>query len=213
MNAVSRDYPEEYDICSKEIIEIGAIKLDENYEKIGSFKRFIKPQYNSEIEHIIQHLTGIRYDMVKNEPEFNEVINEFAEWCAKDGDFEIYAWSNCDRVQFMKELTLKQVKLSENLCKMANQWKDFQRIFDIEVHACHSTSLENALKMVGLEFEGRAHDGMVDATNTAKLFAFTKDEKKFRPIADALRDKRKAEIARQEEMAKHQEAEEQGSNE
>ena len=49
MNHLARDYKEERIICSMEVIEIGAVVLDEAYSEIGSFKTFVKPQYNDEI--------------------------------------------------------------------------------------------------------------------------------------------------------------------
>ena len=49
MNHLARDYKEERIICSMEVIEIGAVVLDEAYAEIGSFKTFVKPQYNDEI--------------------------------------------------------------------------------------------------------------------------------------------------------------------
>ncbi|MCR5468310.1 MAG: exonuclease domain-containing protein [Lachnospiraceae bacterium] len=188
MNPVKREYEEEYDICSKEIIEIGAIKLDENLGEISSYMSYLKPEYNDEVDFIVNEMTGISYDMLVNQRTFSEVISEFASWCSDGGDFKIYAWSNCDRVQFMKELTLKDIKVSNELCTMINNWYDFQKIFDKEVKSYHSTSLENALKMVGLEFEGKAHDGLEDAKNTARLFScFNSPD--FGRIRESLRRK------------------------
>ncbi|MCR5272950.1 MAG: exonuclease domain-containing protein [Lachnospiraceae bacterium] len=199
MNPVDKKYEEEYDICSKEIIEVGAIKLDEDMNEISQFKCYFKPEYNTEIDYIINNITGISYDMVKNEKTFTEAVGDFVDWCAKDGEFRVYAWSNCDRAQFMKELTLKNIKITSEICAMMNNWEDFQRMFDIAVKACHSTSLENALKMVGLNFEGRAHDGMDDAINTARLFALFNDSEKFKPISNSLKEKHRLEAVELEE--------------
>lgn len=199
MNPVSREYEEEYDICSKEIIEIGAIKLDEDMNEISFYQSYFKPEYNSNIDCIITDITGITYDMVKDAKTFTEKVNDFAAWCASDGEFSIYAWSNCDRVQFMKELTLKNIKLSNDLCQMVNKWYDFQKMFDIKVHACHSTSLENALKMVNISFEGKAHTGIDDARNTAKLFALYNNEEKFTPILNELKERHRLERLMKEE--------------
>lgn len=49
MNPLSKEFREERRICRNEIIQIGAVALDENYQEVGSFKTFVKPQFNEMI--------------------------------------------------------------------------------------------------------------------------------------------------------------------
>lgn len=42
MNPLAKEYKAEQAICCREVIEIGAILLDENYQEIDSFKTFCK---------------------------------------------------------------------------------------------------------------------------------------------------------------------------
>ena len=57
MNEVAERYEAERKICRFEIIEIGAVKLDDNFVEIDSFKTFVKPQYNLQILEIYENLT------------------------------------------------------------------------------------------------------------------------------------------------------------
>ena len=70
MNSLAKEYKVEKEICNREIIEIGAVVLDENYQEVNSFKTFVKPQYNDKIKPYFEKLTGISTTMVENAPVF-----------------------------------------------------------------------------------------------------------------------------------------------
>ena len=168
-------------ICTNEIIEIGACMLDENLWEIGKFQIYVKPEYNDVIVPKISKLTGITNEMVANAPTFSVAFKQFTDWCLniKD-DVMIYAWSNTDHSQVMKEIQLKQYKLSEEEHKlMEHGWTDFQNEFDIHLGFERQISLKLALDMAGIDFNGRQHDALDDARNTAKLLRVFKDEELF----------------------------------
>ena len=168
-------------ICTNEIIEIGASMLDENLWEIGKFQIYVKPEYNDVIVPKISKLTGITNEMVANAPTFSVSFKQFTDWCLniKD-DVMIYAWSNTDHSQVMKEIQLKQYKLSEEEHKlMEHGWTDFQNEFDIHLGFERQISLKLALDMAGIDFNGRQHDALDDARNTAKLLRVFKDEELF----------------------------------
>ena len=50
MNKLDKQYKEERKICCQEIIEIGAVMLNDRYQEISRFRTYIKPQYAEEIE-------------------------------------------------------------------------------------------------------------------------------------------------------------------
>ena len=67
MNKIARS-SEARKICKSEIIEIGAVMLDENLQEIGNFRTYVKPEYNDKIAAEIRNLTGITDAMVANAP-------------------------------------------------------------------------------------------------------------------------------------------------
>ena len=103
MNMIDSEYKKEKKICKSEIIEIGAVKLDEEYNELDSFKSYVKPAYGTMASRIIK-LTGITDDMVENAPSYAFAMGSFIEWCA-DADV-IYAWSENDLRQLRKEACL-----------------------------------------------------------------------------------------------------------
>ena len=182
-------FPEDYTVVDIEttgfdpmfdaIIEVAGIKYKGKNE-VDRFQSLVKPDYN-EIPDYITELTGITNEMVANAPTFSVAFKQFTDWCLniKD-DVMIYAWSNTDHSQVMKEIQLKQYKLSEEEHKlMEHGWTDFQNEFDIHLGFERQISLKLALDMAGIDFNGRQHDALDDARNTAKLLRVFKDEELF----------------------------------
>ena len=59
MNKLGQNYKNEREICKCEVIQIGAVLLDDEYQEIGSFNTLVKPRYNEHIDKKIEKLTGI----------------------------------------------------------------------------------------------------------------------------------------------------------
>ncbi|MBR2766322.1 MAG: hypothetical protein IKE03_10125 [Blautia sp.] len=98
---------------TREIIEIGAIAMNEAHEEIGSFMTYVHPDYNEgEIEEVIQHLTGITTEMVSQSPGFATAMESFLAWLAGFQDeILLIEWSDSDKKQLMKEIRLKEYTL------------------------------------------------------------------------------------------------------
>ena len=168
MNPVNKKYDAERKVCGREIIEIGAVMLDENFTEIDEFKLYVKPEYNSGIYAKYAELTGIKTDDVAGADTFRKAYAEFLNWCG--ADYEVYAWSNSDKSQVEKEMLLKGVEMDESYKYMFEHWIDFQKIFGEIVNSEQLISLENALNSCGIPFSGKKHDALFDARNTSKLF-------------------------------------------
>ena len=97
MNPVADEYKAERQICHFEIIEIGAVIMDESFMVLGEFKTLVKPQYNDSIYKRYEILTGISMQMVYGAPTFAAAYEKFADWCESFGnEYEVYAWSEND---------------------------------------------------------------------------------------------------------------------
>lgn len=168
-------------ISCYEIIEIGAVMLDDNLSEISSFRTYVKPQYSERIAPKISKLTGITDEMVENAPVFDTAFKMFTTWCTGTGDeFVIHAWSTTDYGQISKEMVLKQYIPGESeKCVTDVEWDDFQEKFDRHLGFDRQLSLSTALDMAGLDFSGRAHDALDDARNTAELLNVFSDTELF----------------------------------
>ena len=89
-------------VCKKdlrnEIIEIGAVRMDEHFHPLDCFRIFVRPQYNGVIERKIYKLTGISNATVSEAVSLPEALGTLEVWCGSDG-CEVYAWSTSDLTQ------------------------------------------------------------------------------------------------------------------
>ncbi len=61
MQPINRKYRKERSICPREIIEIGAVMLNDNNQGIMDYKAFVKPDFSDDVSTYIYDLTGISY--------------------------------------------------------------------------------------------------------------------------------------------------------
>ncbi len=173
-----------------EIIQFGAVKLNDVYETVGEFSEYVRPDH-LRIEADIEALTGITNEMVAGASPFSEVLDRFLDWIGNE-EVGVYSWSLTDYHQLHHESERKGL-LDERVQRLLDRWVDFQEVFGKELGISHSLKLEYALKAANIDFEGKAHDGLTDARNTAHLFVLSKDrvrfEKAIAVIAEMFRPK------------------------
>lgn len=157
-----------------EVIEIGAVRMDDAFHPLDRFRIFVRPQYNGVIECKIYKLTGISNGAVSDAVSLPETLDALEAWCGSDG-CEIYAWSTSDLCQLRKECGFKGID-SVFLDEMV-QWHDFQEDFRQMLGEKNILSLSNAMHRAGLEPEGSLHDASWDAYNSARLMetAYSED--------------------------------------
>lgn len=157
-----------------EVIEIGAVRMDDAFHLLDRFRIFVRPQYNGVIERKIYKLTGISNGAVSDAVSLPEALDALEAWCGSDG-CEIYAWSTSDLCQLRKECGFKGID-SVFLDEMV-QWHDFQEDLRQMLGEKNILSLSNAMHRAGLEPEGSLHDASWDAYNSARLMetAYSED--------------------------------------
>lgn len=192
MNPINSSLKEDRQICKNEIIEIGAVLLNEGCKEISSYCQYVKPEYN-QITDKYSRLTGVSNQMVQKAPTFRESIREFLLWIeeeSKNDDVVIYSWSDNDYRQLIHEITLKNIEF-DVFIGLATEWKDYQREFCDLLGFEKIISLESAMNAIGENFAGRMHDALWDARNTASIYALSKDINEFnrimKPIIDAMK--------------------------
>ena len=183
MKPVDKQFRRERDICRQEVIEFGAVKLGEDMTETDSFRALVKPALG-EIPPRYAQLTGITNDMVAEAPNFETVLSRFAAWC-EDAE-TVYAWSGSDLDQLRGEVKMKGIDFP--LKALAGKWADFQKIFTRAVGLKRELSLEQAVNIANINFEGHQHDALWDARNTAELFRIYRDEGRFNAVIGPLRE-------------------------
>lgn len=194
MNPISKINRQKDQLCRTEIIQIGAVVLDENMNEIGHFMTLVKPQLNDKIERHYEKLTGIKTEMVSHAPEFEDAVGMFLSWCNSiSGKKEILQWSESDYSQLSSEMDLKEYIMTDAEAALMTTWYDFQKEYSEVLGVERAVSLSKAVMYAGIEFDGQEHDALWDARNTAKLFSIVrtpdKCEKALASVIDAFKTK------------------------
>lgn len=177
MNTIPTHYQKERQYAKMEIIQIGAVALDADYKEIDAYSTYVKPQYDDKIEDFYTQLTGITTKMIVQAPCFKEAIHDFFLWIEHfDGEIEVISWSMNDRQQIMQEARLKDYSFDTFETYVLDQWTDLQLEFDRLEFMDHRTSLADACSAAGLSMEGKLHNGLDDARNTAHLLHILRDD-------------------------------------
>jgi inhibitor of KinA sporulation pathway (predicted exonuclease) len=149
---------------SKEIIEIGIAQVDYfSKETIGSRSIIIKPQF-SEISPFCTKLTTITQELVDKEGiSFKKACKILVDEYQSDRRMW-FSWGDYDRIILESECYEKKIKYPFGKTHFnLKEWYAFKR------GEKTSTSVSNALKQLGLEFDGVMHRGVDDARMTAEI--------------------------------------------
>ena len=163
---------------AREIIQVGAVMMNENLEIVDEFNEYVKPQYG-DLDQFIKKLTGITKKDLSGAPKLEEVFKHFTEWLPQE-DFVMISWSMTDKSQLSKELEFKGISTDEMFQHVFETWVDCQPQFSEKLGAgnrCYA--LQEALIATDICSDGRAHDGLADARNTALLYAKMQKEEKL----------------------------------
>ena len=87
---------------SSELIEIGAVRMDDHFEVVDTYQSYVKPEFGT-MDAVIIDLTGITDDKVKDAPGFAEAMDDFTEWIGP-GETQFYSWSMSDIRQFQHDV-------------------------------------------------------------------------------------------------------------
>lgn len=86
-----------------EIIEIGAVKLDENKNVISSFDRLIRPQVYFKFHKVVENMLPITMKDLQKGKDFKTVYEEFINWCGTD--FYFCTWGEADLMQLQRNMS------------------------------------------------------------------------------------------------------------
>lgn len=152
--------------CPNEIIEIGAVKVNEKFEITDTFQSFVKPTVYKKLSPIIKKKTRITYKDVYSSRRFNAVIKSFREWLGEDG-YVLYSWGQCDLVDLRRNCRCHHIKPN-----WLTHFKDLQKEFGIkyETDKGMNCSLKRALEFMDIELGDQLHRALVDAEYTTRVF-------------------------------------------
>lgn len=116
-----------------EIIEVGAVKLDERLNTLSTFSELIKPVVAKKLRGRIKDLTHITNEDVSTGRSFSEVMHDFSKWC--EGDCVIMTWGDTDirtllsnYIKFLGQSTIDFIEKYVDLQKYVQQFINMENI-------------------------------------------------------------------------------------
>ena len=189
MNPVSREFREVRRKLNEEVIEIGAVRLDENFQQEAEFQCYVKPEYGPIKKHITS-LTGITQAMVADKKTYAACFQDFVDWVGEE-ETKIYSWSMSDIKQLRSECRYKLPDF--DIGWLNARWVDLQQEFDDRLGLHNSLALKHALGAMDHKFEGTQHTALADAINTSAILTLMQDDAKFKetmkPVLELLQPK------------------------
>ena len=146
-----------------EIIQIGAVKLNEQLETIGEFNIIVKPMIYKRINPYVKKKTTISTRQVSQGTPFVQAIRSFSSWLGKDAilcswghDDILGLRDNCqffgfDALSFDRYINIQQIYMTHGVLSM-------------------QPSLENVVEALGIEKTVPFHDALSDAFYTSEIF-------------------------------------------
>lgn len=155
-----------------EIVEIGAIKLNEEKKMIGQYSQLIKPQVYHELHHITRKLIHLQMQELEKGKAFPQAAQEFQDWCGSDCLF--CTWGPLDLTELQKN---RQHYGMEPMTDGPLKYYDVQKLFSLafEDHKSRRT-LEYAVDFLKIEKDIPFHRAFSDAYYTAKVLAAIRND-------------------------------------
>ncbi len=146
---------------SGEIIQIGAVKLDDDFCPAEEFQSDVRPIYFRSMHYKVKKLTGIDKERLSHGDTFPTVFEHFREWCGENPVF--VTWGYDDRRIMEQNIIIHDLDWD-----WIADWINLQLIYNIQTGGDkNQKSLATAMEHFAIEQTRVAHDALGDAYNTA----------------------------------------------
>jgi DNA polymerase III epsilon subunit-like protein len=159
--------------CPFEIIQIGAVKLNENFETIGALDVLVKPEIYTKINPFVKEITGITMEDLYYGKSFKEMYEELAEF-VKDDENVLSVWGVADITELFRNIAYHGLDAS----LVPTSYINIQSYASKEL-GCKkgiNIGLANAAKLLNIPIENEFHNAFNDAFYTAKVFKLIYNE-------------------------------------
>lgn len=153
--------------CPFEIIQIGAIKLDSNFNMIDTFNAYVKPEIYKDIHPFIKKMTNITEDDVKDAESFPQVFKDFKKFMSSKKNI-LVVWGTGDLKELYRNVNYYDLPSKLLPKSYINIQEHASKYFNNP--AGKSIGLQNAISILGLNQDKSYHNALNDAYYTAQIF-------------------------------------------
>ncbi len=151
-----------------EIIEIGAVRLDNSRQIVDQFHEIVKPQVYKSLHFRTREIVQVRAIDFDGARKFPEVAADFFSWCQKgDGEPVYCTWGPADLTELQRNLSFYHLSAPFPFPLL---YYDIQKIFSIVYEDRKSRrSLEYAVDFLQIPKEIQFHSALSDARYTSMI--------------------------------------------
>ena len=136
---------------TSEIIEIGAVKLNDKLEVVATFSKFIKPVIYPALSDFCIRLTSIEQKNVDVADIFKNVMVEFENWItSSDTEVALCSWGFYDKNRYIR-MQIKIIPVESIVCLISISVSKHQFA---EIKGISPCGMSRALDLLGLPLEG-----------------------------------------------------------
>lgn len=155
-----------------EILEIGAVRLDEHFQMMDSFSERIRPQVYRQLHYRTKQLLGVTLKDFNKARKFQAVIKDFLKWCGEDYTFATWGPMDLDYLQNNMDFYKMQQTLSRPLF-----YYDVQKLFSLFYEDGKTRrALKYAVDFLNLKQDHPFHCAIDDACYTSEIMACMEPE-------------------------------------
>ena len=149
-----------------EVIEIGAVKLNDHMQIVGEFQRLIRPQVYPFLLRRTKEITGwTDRDLDEKGIYFEDACEEFLRWCGKDYIFCI--WGSSDLTQLERNMSYFDIKIP---WKFPLKYLDVQKLYALQEHEGKVRhALEHVIEKMEIPTDLHFHHAFDDARYTGMV--------------------------------------------
>lgn len=150
-----------------EIIQIGALKLDNNFNTISTFNAFIKPTVHKILHPYVEDLTNITYEQLNTAKIFIDVYSEFINFIG-NSESTLVLWGVNDIKELIKNI--HYYKLSSDI--IPKNYIDIQSYLSkiLKYPKGKKIGLKTAIEHLEIPINYEFHDAFNDAYYTTEIF-------------------------------------------
>lgn len=150
-----------------EIIQIGAIKLDLEFNTLDTFNRYVRPTFYKKINPFITELTGITTEQLLKEEPFPEIYKAYTEFI-NGPDSVFCSWGMSDITGLFKNV--EDLQLNHRLLpKMVINLQPYVSMH-LNISRKNLLRLQHAVEALNIPITYTFHNALHDAFYTAEVF-------------------------------------------
>lgn len=146
-----------------EIIQIGAVKVDEDLKEVDRLNIFVKNALYKNLNPFISEMTGITPSDLENGIVFKEAIMTFKDFCSNSN---IITWGVSDILEIIRNCHMHSLPITV----IGDYYLDLQNFIGLKDFQNKSPGLKNALNFYDIScLDEKLHDGLYDSLCTVEV--------------------------------------------